>query len=164
MTTRREGGGRKLENVPLDTPPSSSRFHRIQISGLYKNRSEPANPDSIGTPYKGMTAARARVWKECATNMPWLNAPHRLLLRQVCILAARMETGKDLSVSSTHALSAMLSKLGRRQPMNPRSAIHLRRRTRTNSPSTEGTRRLPMAESIPTWTMGRRDGDVSAFN
>jgi hypothetical protein len=41
-----------------------------------------------------------------------LNAAHRLLLRQVCILAARMETGDDLSVSSTHALSAMLSKLG----------------------------------------------------
>lgn len=40
-----------------------------------------------------MTAAQARVWKECATNMPWLKAAHRLLLRQVCILAARMETG-----------------------------------------------------------------------
>lgn len=53
-----------------------------------------------------------RVWKECATNMPWLNAAHRLLLHQVCILAARMETGEDLSVSSTHALGAMLSKLG----------------------------------------------------
>ncbi|OWQ66734.1 hypothetical protein CEE57_18435 [Stenotrophomonas maltophilia] len=59
-----------------------------------------------------MTAAQVRVWKECVSNMPWLNAAHRLLLRQVCILAARMETGEDLSVSSTHALSAMLSKLG----------------------------------------------------
>lgn len=80
--------------------------------GRYKNRSEPANSDPIGRPYKGMTAAQVRVWKECATNMPWLNAAHRLLLRQVCVLAARMETGEDLSVSSTHALSAMLSKLG----------------------------------------------------
>ncbi|QNA97344.1 hypothetical protein G4G30_04685 [Stenotrophomonas maltophilia] len=59
-----------------------------------------------------MTAAQVRVWKECVSNMPWLNAAHRLLLRQVCTLAARMETGEDLSVSSTHALSAMLSKLG----------------------------------------------------
>jgi len=70
---------------------------------------EPANPDRIGTAYKSMTVAQVRVWKECATNMPWLNAAHR---RQVYILAARMETGQDLSVPPTHALSAMLSKLG----------------------------------------------------
>lgn len=36
--------------------------------------------------------------------MPRLNTAHRLLLRQVCILAARMDTGQDLS--------AMLSKIG----------------------------------------------------
>lgn len=44
--------------------------------------------------------------------MPWLNGAHRLLLRQACTLDARMETGENLSVSSTQALSAMLSKLG----------------------------------------------------
>jgi len=96
------------------TPTKKARVSGAAIKdpGRYKNRSEPANPDPIGTPYKGMTAAQVRVWKECVSNMPWLNAAHRLLLRQVCILAARMETGEDLSVSSTHALSAMLSKLG----------------------------------------------------
>jgi hypothetical protein len=56
------------------------------------------------------------------TNSPIYNLPpiqtmavpvgHRILLRQVCILAAKMEAGEDLSVSATHALSAMLSKLG----------------------------------------------------
>ena len=96
------------------TPTKKARVSGATIKdpGRYKNRSEPVNPHPIGTPYKGMTAAQVRVWKECATNMPWLNAAHRLLLRQVCILAARMETSEDLSVSSTHALSAMLSKLG----------------------------------------------------
>ncbi|OZB53705.1 MAG: hypothetical protein B7X38_02535 [Stenotrophomonas sp. 14-69-23] len=59
-----------------------------------------------------MTAAQVKVWKECAENMPWLNASHRLLLRQVSILAARMETDAELGVSAMHALSAMLSKLG----------------------------------------------------
>lgn len=44
--------------------------------------------------------------------MPWLNGAHRPLLRQACALDARMETGGNLSVSSTQALSAMLSKLG----------------------------------------------------
>ncbi|HFJ9613626.1 TPA: hypothetical protein ACG4NT_000994 [Stenotrophomonas maltophilia] len=96
------------------TPTKKARVSGATIKdpGRYKNRSEPANPAPIGTPYKGMTAAQVRVWKECVSNMPWLNAAHRLLLRQVCILAARMEMGEDLSVSSTHALSAMLSKLG----------------------------------------------------
>lgn len=96
------------------TPTKKARVSGATIKdpARYKNRSEPANPHPIGRPYKGMTAAQVRVWKECATNMPWLNAAHRLLLRQVCILAARMEAGDDLSVSSTHALSAMLSKLG----------------------------------------------------
>lgn len=59
-----------------------------------------------------MTPAQVRVWKECAENMPWLNASHRLLLRQVSILAARMESDSDIGVSAMHALSAMLSKLG----------------------------------------------------
>ncbi len=59
-----------------------------------------------------MTPAQVKVWKECAENMPWLNASHRLLLRQVNVLAARMETEAEVGVSAMHALSAMLSKLG----------------------------------------------------
>lgn len=78
----------------------------------YKNRSAPANPNPVGAPYKGMTRPQLAVWRECVSNMPWLNAAHRILLRQVCILAAKMEAGEELSVSATHALSAMLSKLG----------------------------------------------------
>lgn len=84
----------------------------LKDPGRYKNRAEPANPDPIGAPYKGMTPAQVKVWKECAENMPWLNASHRLLLRQVSILAARMETDAEVGVSAMHALSAMLSKLG----------------------------------------------------
>lgn len=78
----------------------------------FKSRKEPANASPIGAPYKGMTPAQVKVWKECAENMPWLSAPHRLLLRQVSILAARMETDPEVGVSAMHALSAMLSKLG----------------------------------------------------
>jgi len=76
------------------------------------DQKEPANPNPIGAPYKGMTPTQVKVWKECAENMPWLNASHRLLLRQVSILAARMETVAEVGVSAMHALSAMLSKLG----------------------------------------------------
>jgi len=54
----------------------------------------------------------AKVWNESVENMPWLHAGHRLLLRQVCILAARMETDPDMGVSALQALGAALSKLG----------------------------------------------------
>lgn len=78
----------------------------------FKSRKEPANPYPIGAPYKVMTPTQVKVWKECAGNTPWLNALHRLLLRQVSILAARMETDPEVGVSAMHALSAVLSKLG----------------------------------------------------
>jgi hypothetical protein len=65
----------------------------------------------LGEPYLKMTDAQKEVWAECAHEMPWLNASHRLLLRQVCILAARMDDA-DMGVSALQALSAALSKLG----------------------------------------------------
>jgi len=58
-----------------------------------------------------MTAAEKTVWAECAGDMPWLHSSHRLLLRIVCKLAARMDEG-ELGVQATSTLSAMLSKLG----------------------------------------------------
>lgn len=69
----------------------------------FKDRKDPANPSPIGAPYKGMTPAQVKVWKECAGNMPWLNASHRLLLRQVSMLAARMETDAEVGVSYARA-------------------------------------------------------------
>lgn len=59
-----------------------------------------------------MTAEQVDVWKECAENMPWLHAGHRLLLRQVCVLSARMATDPDIGISALQALGAALSKLG----------------------------------------------------
>ncbi len=84
----------------------------VKNPSRYKNRKSPAKPHPVGAPYAHMTPAQVEVWSECQRNMPWLNAAHRILLRQVCILAAKMDTAKGLSVSATHALSAMLSKLG----------------------------------------------------
>lgn len=59
-----------------------------------------------------MTKQQVAVWKEQVENMPWLHAGHRLLLRQVCILAARMETDPEMGVSAMQALGSLLSKLG----------------------------------------------------
>lgn len=66
----------------------------------------------IGEPYARMTDEQKGVWAECQADMPWLKSGHRLLLRQICILAARMDTDPDMGVSAHQALSAMLSKLG----------------------------------------------------
>ena len=81
-------------------------------AGRFKDRQAPKRTRPIGKPYHGMTPAQVAVWEESAENMPWLNSGHRLLLRQVCILAARMETDPDMGVSALQALGAALSKLG----------------------------------------------------
>jgi len=84
----------------------------LKDAGRFKDRKAPTKTRAIGKPYKGMTPAQVAVWDESAGNMPWLHAGHRLLLRQVCILAARMETDPDMGVSALQALGAALSKLG----------------------------------------------------
>ena len=92
---------------------------KAQVSGAalkdparFKNRKAPPTPRAVGSAYKGMTPDQVEVWEECAANMPWLNAGHRLLLRQVCILSARMATDPEMGVSALQALGAALSKLG----------------------------------------------------
>jgi hypothetical protein len=77
----------------------------------FKDRKAPKGR-AIGEPYTRMTEAQREVWEECRAEMPWLRASHRLLLRQACILAARMDTDPDFGVSATQALSSILSKLG----------------------------------------------------
>lgn len=66
----------------------------------------------IGEPYARMTDAQKAVWHECRAEMPWLKASDRILLRQVCALAARMEEDEDMGVSAHQALGSLLSKLG----------------------------------------------------
>ena len=66
----------------------------------------------VGDPYARMTEGQKEVWNECRSEMPWLKSHHRLLLRQACMLAARMDTDPDFGVSATQALSSILSKLG----------------------------------------------------
>lgn len=78
----------------------------------HRHRKTPKGPKAIGAPYKGMTKEQVAVWKEQVENMPWLHAGHRLLLRQVCILAARMATDPEMGVSAMQALGSLLSKLG----------------------------------------------------
>lgn len=77
----------------------------------FKDRKTPKKTRPIGKPYTGMTPGQIVVWGECAENMTWLHAGHRLLLRQVCILSARMED-PEMGVAALSALSAALSKLG----------------------------------------------------
>lgn len=84
----------------------------LKNPGRFKDRKTPKKVRPIGSPYAGMTPEQVEVWGECAANMSWLNSGHRLLLRQVCILSARMATDPDMGVSALQALGAALSKLG----------------------------------------------------
>ena len=80
-------------------------------AGRFADRKAPKKTRAVGKPYAGMTPEQIVVWDECVENMPWLHAGHRLLLRQVCILSARMED-PEMGVAALSALSAALSKLG----------------------------------------------------
>lgn len=84
----------------------------LKNAGRFADRKAPKVARPIGKPYATMTEAQVAVWEESASNMPWLHSGHRLLLRQVCILAARMETDPEMGVSALQALGAALSKLG----------------------------------------------------
>jgi hypothetical protein len=77
----------------------------------YRDRTAPRSRP-IGEPYERMTAAEREVWTECVQSMPWLRAHHRMLLRQACVLAARMDSNPGMGTNAHQALSAMLSKLG----------------------------------------------------
>lgn len=83
----------------------------LKNAGRFKGRKTAKNARGIGTPYAAMTPAQKVVWRECKEEMPWLTSAHRLLLRQVCILSARMND-PDVGVSSLQALGSLLSKLG----------------------------------------------------
>ena len=83
----------------------------LKNAGRFKGRKTAKNARGIGAPYAAMTTAQKAVWKECKEEMPWLTSAHRLLLRQVCILSARMND-PDVGVSALQALGSLLSKLG----------------------------------------------------
>jgi hypothetical protein len=83
----------------------------IKNAGRFKDRQTPKRKRPIGEPYASMTDPQKVVWHECVTEMPWLTSAHRLLLRQVCMLSARMDD-PDMGVSALQALGSLLSKLG----------------------------------------------------
>ena len=83
----------------------------IKNAGRFTSRKAPKHRRAIGEPYSSMTDPQKAVWAECAAEMPWLTSAHRLLLRQVCMLSARMDD-PDMGVSALQALGSLLSKLG----------------------------------------------------
>lgn len=94
-------------------PPDKAQVSGAAMHDPQRHRGRKAPKQRpLGEPYASMTEVQKGVWAECQKEMPWLKAGHRLLLRQVCILAARMETDPEMGVSAHQALSAMLSKLG----------------------------------------------------
>ncbi|MDH0740211.1 hypothetical protein [Achromobacter spanius] len=85
----------------------------LKNPGRHAGRTRPKGTRPLGLPYKQMTAAQKKAWKEFASEMSWLNSSHRVLLRLACIWVARMDDpDADFGVSATQALSSILSKLG----------------------------------------------------
>ena len=94
-------------------PPGKAKVSGAAIKNpsRYAGKEGMDNAPPIGDPYPAMTSGEVDVWNECRAEMPWLHASHRVLLRLVCKLAARMDEG-ELGVQASSVLSALLSKLG----------------------------------------------------
>lgn len=88
----------------------------------FRDRTAPKRTRAIGPPYAGMAPSQIAVWEDCVENMPWLHSAHRLLLRQACVLAARM-SAEDVSVATLAALGVTLMRLGA-TPVDETKLIH----------------------------------------
>lgn len=97
--------------LPVDKAEAAGAA--LKNPGRHAGRNKPKGTRPLGAPYRVMTAAQKRAWKEFAAEMPWLNSSHRVLLRLACLWAARLDDpDAEFGVSATQALSSILSKLG----------------------------------------------------
>lgn len=91
--------------------------------GRFKDRHSPKGMGALGEPYTRMTEIEREYWAEFAQELPWLHSGHRVLLRLTCQLAARMDSGEEMGVSASQALSSLLSKLGA-TPVDETKVMH----------------------------------------
>ena len=84
----------------------------LKDPGRFRDRKGPKRTRPVGEPYAGMSEIECRYWAEFASELPWLNSGHRVMLRMACRLSARLDEGDEFGVSVAQALSSILSKLG----------------------------------------------------
>lgn len=84
----------------------------LKNAGRFADRKVPKRTRPLGEPYARMNEVEREYWAEFARELPWLHSGHRVLLRLTCQLAARMDSGEEMGVSASQALSSLLSKLG----------------------------------------------------
>lgn len=89
----------------------------------FRDRAAPKRTRPLGEPYARMTEIERQYWAEFAAELPWLHSGHRVLLRLTCQLAARMDSGEEMGVSASQALSSLLSKLGA-TPVDESKVMH----------------------------------------
>lgn len=96
------------------TPLAKARVSGADMNqpGRYRSRSGPKGARPLGDPYPRMTGPQKAIWRELARELSWLRAHHRVLLRMVCVLAARMDADPEFGVSAHQTLCSLLSKLG----------------------------------------------------
>ena len=84
----------------------------VRNPGRYRGRQESRIARPLGDAPNRLTPSQKRLWREFATNLPWLNSSHRVITELACRLASRMDEPNGLGVSGMHALSSLLSKMG----------------------------------------------------
>lgn len=95
--------------TPLEKAEISGRTERDPQR--YRDRTKITGLRPLGDPYKTMTEAQVQAWEELRTNLPWLKASDRQIVRMTCVQIAKLD-GNELSITGMRLLTGLLSKLG----------------------------------------------------
>lgn len=78
----------------------------------FKKRKEPVIKDNIGLAPKWMNTDQKAVWKQFATELPWLNASHVSLLEIATTIRTRVISGEEVGVQALNLLRQCLGQMG----------------------------------------------------
>lgn len=83
----------------------------LKDPGRFRGRKTPKSRP-LGPPYARMTDGQKSAWEVFRSELPWLTAAHRQILRLACTYAARLDEGEVLGESAARTFTSLLTKLG----------------------------------------------------
>lgn len=84
--------------------------------GRYKGRNEPTVSDGLGDPPDWLvdtdTNKPRKAWGIIASEIPWLNSSHRMLVATACNQLGRLIAGQDVGVQASVFIKQCLGAMG----------------------------------------------------
>lgn len=78
----------------------------------HEGRGAPKVDAAIGKAPSWMTKDQQAMWATFASEVPWLNAPHRSVLEIAVTIRARLASGEEVGVQALNLLRQCLGQLG----------------------------------------------------